>query len=165
MFKIAKPVTLMFQIQGGKGIGRYIDDLSIGNAFDSYFQYQILPTNRITSRFEALNAINFMAGMSIKWWERLESGFGASYTKITLPQGAALSNRGANNTPISTVANGISIPLPNTLLHRYHANLVYTILPKTYGIVELEQYYREAGFPRTYNGKDTRLVFSFIRQF
>lgn len=165
MFKLAMPVTLMFQVQGGKGIGRYIDDLSVGNAFDSYFQYQVLATTPIISRFEALPAINFMAGLSIKWWDRLESSLGGSYTKITLPQGIALSNMGTANTPASAVGNGISLPLPNTVLQRYHANLVYTILPKTFGIVELEQHYREAGFPKSYSGKDTRLVFSFIRQF
>jgi hypothetical protein len=160
MFRIAPPVAVMFQVQGGDGIGRYIDYLGNGGAFDSYFQYPSnLGASPVQSRFETVKAINFIGGFTINWRDNLETNIGAAYTKVSLPKNIALTNIAAAATAATNT------PLINTRLQRYHANLVYTIVPKTFAAFEVEQYYRNAGFPVTYKAKDTQLVFSFIRNF
>jgi hypothetical protein len=159
MFKIAKPLTAMFQVQGGDGIGRYIDDLANQNPFDSYFQYPSSATSSVNSLFQTVKAINFIAGFTIHWRENLETNIGAAYTKITLPKNIALRNLPQASTSASNT------PQINTKLQRYHVNIVYTIFPKTFTVFEVEQYYRSAGYPTSYKGKDTRFIVSFIRNF
>lgn len=158
MFRIAKPLGFMFQVQGGNGIGRYIDELGNSNPFDSYFQYPAAAGSRVPSLFQTIKAINFLGGFTITWRDNLESNVGAAYTKISLPKNINLVN------PVSsTGANNNA--LINTRLQRYHANLIYTIVPKTFAVFEVEQYYRNAGYKVNYKGKDTRLMCSFIRNF
>ena len=164
MFRIAQPLAFMFQVQGGNGAGRYIDDLANQNAYDSFFQY---PTNAqglttSSSHFVALKAINFIAGFTINWTNNLETNLGGSYTNVQKP------GSGIAFFPIPAAANAAAnTALPTSRMQRYHVNLIYTIVPKTFILFEVEQYYRQAGWrPGTkYKGKDTRFVFSFIRNF
>lgn len=159
MIKIAKPLTFLFQVQGGKGIGKYIDDLSNANAFDSYLQFRTIPTTGVQATaptsFLALKAINFIGGFTINWNEKWETNIGGAYTKISVPKGIALTNAGVTSGTAQI----------NTKLVRGHVNLVYNIFPKTFIVGEVQRYHRHAGSPVAYKGKDTRLTMSFIRNF
>lgn len=159
MFKIFNPLTFMAQVQGGQGIGRYIDDLSNQNPLDSYFQYPSSVADKTRNMFQALKAINFIAGFTINWGHDLETNIGGAYTKVKLPNKIALIS-----IPAPTVANS-NTPLINRKLQRYHVNLIYRFISKTFFILEAEQYYRKAGRLSKHTGKDTRFVFSLIRNF
>lgn len=154
MFRVANPLSFLFQVQGGNGTGRYIDDLCNQKAYDSFLQYSTL-AGAAPFIYETVKAINFIAGATITWNEKWETNIGGSYTKLQKPKSIVFQ-------PVAGTAE-----LPNQQIQRYHGNLVYMPIPKTFFIFEVEQYYRRTGFDAGYRfkGRDTRFVFSFIRNF
>lgn len=157
MYSIFKPVTIMGQIQGGQGIGRYVDGgLAAGSpSFDSYLQY---PTNaaatNVQSYFSALRQINFVGGVTLNWTEKLETTVGASYTKISAPSQRVF-------LPVDINA----MPTINKKLERYWINVIYTIVPKSFVVFEIEYATRKAGYSTSYRGKNTRFTLSYIQNF
>ncbi len=161
MFKIFEPLAFMGQVQGGKGIGRYIDDLANQNPFDSYFQYSTGASHTPVDAFSLFKAINFIGGFTVTWCKPLETNIGGAYTRIHLPKNAAFTTSAVNLTSLTSSA----IALPTRQLQRYFVNLVWKPVEKNFFILEAEHYRRKAGHDATFKGHDTRIVFSFIRNF
>ncbi|WP_032113769.1 DcaP family trimeric outer membrane transporter [Candidatus Paracaedibacter symbiosus] len=145
-----EPVKLMGQIIGGKGTGRYIDDLCNQNALDSYFQYPTTGNTTLASHFEAVKAIYYNAGVMINWTKSLNSTIGGAYTKVFTPQN--MTATASTNTFHKT-------------MQRYHVNLIYSLLPNNEVGIEVEHYRRKAGTPVAFNGRDTRVLVSYIYNF
>lgn len=150
VLEVLAPVKLMGQIIGGKGAGRYIDDLANQNPLDSYFQYRTTGNLDITNRFEDVKAMYYNAGVMVNWTKSLNSTVGGAYTKVFTP----------SNVTATSVTNTF-----NKSMQRYHANLIYTLLPDNEVGIEVEHYRRKAGIPVEFDGRDTRVVVSYIYNF
>jgi hypothetical protein len=137
---IYKNSGFIWQINGGQGIGRYIDDL---NNQAAYLQYGI----GIRPQFSAIKAINYIAGAEIWWTAKLSTNLGASITRLSKPK-------------TSLAVTGF-----NTTQQRYHLNMIYNILPNSQIGMEIMHYHRRAGLQTKRNGKDTRILSSFIYKF
>ncbi|MBW8309905.1 MAG: hypothetical protein K0M45_09800 [Candidatus Paracaedibacteraceae bacterium] len=135
-----KNIGFIWQINGGQGAGRYIDDL---NNQAAYLQYG----PGISPKFSALKVMNYIVGAEIGWTSKLSTNVGASLTRISKPQ--------------------TSLPVIrfNTTQQRYHLNTLYNILPNSQVGLEVMYYHRCAGLQTKRNGEDTRILTSFIYKF
>ncbi len=151
VLEVLKPVRLMGQIIGGKGTGRYIDDLGNQNPLDSYFQYRTADNLGLTNHYENVKAMYYNAGIMVNWTKCLNSTMGGAYTKVFTPEKMT------------------AIPATTRIFHksmqRYHVNLIYTIFPNNEVGFEVEHFKRKAGVPVEFNGRDTRFVVSYIYNF
>ncbi|AIK97246.1 DcaP family trimeric outer membrane transporter [Candidatus Odyssella acanthamoebae] len=137
---IYKNSGFIWQINGGRGTGRYIDDL---NNQAAYLQYGI----GIESQFSAIKVMNYIAGAEIWWTPKLSTNMGASLTRISKPK------------------TSLSVAGFNTTQQRYHLNTIYNILPNSQVGLEVMYYHRRAGLQTKRNGEDTRILSSFIYKF
>lgn len=135
------------QINGGRGIGRYIDDLNNNNGQDFYLQVPTTANPNVTSRFNVLRAFNILGGFEFWPDEKININMAASITKIHVPDGMP------------------NVPNFNRNLQRYFGNLIYKVLPNSEVALQLMHYKRRAGTTLHYSGKDTRILTSFIYKF
>lgn len=150
VLEVLKPITLMGQIIGGKGTGRYTDDLGNQNPLDSYFQYRTADNLGITNQYEHVKAMYYNAGIRVNWTKCLNSTLGGAYTKVF--------------TPAKMVATPATRFFHKSM-QRYHVNLIYTIFPNNEVGFEVEHFKRKAGIPVEFSGRDTRFVASYIYNF
>lgn len=129
---------LIWQINGGKGIGRYIDDLSQA----VYIENSVIPL------FSTIRAANYIVGIEAWFTDKLTATVAASITRISKPK--AFVNDSTNY---------------NRHQDRYHVNLIYKLLPTSDVGLEVMHYRRRAGITTDNNGKDTRILASFIYNF
>ena len=130
----------IWQINGGRGTGRYIDDL---NNQAAYLQYG----PGTSPKFSALKVMNYIAGAEIWWTPNLSTNIGASITRISKPK------------------TSLSVVRFNTTQQRYHLNTLYNIFPNSQVGLEVMYYHRRAGLKNKRNGEDTRILTSFIYKF
>lgn len=139
-YNFYKENGFIWQINGGKGTGRYIDDFSNQ---DAYLQYGI----GITPQFTAIKSINYIVGLNLCATDKLAITMAASITQISKPK---------------TLLN---VTTYNTNQQRYHANTIYDILPNSKLGFEIMHYTRRAGILKKRKGEDTRILTSFIYNF
>lgn len=148
-YKLSPSVKLQLQVNGGKGIGRYLEDMDLGAPLEAYFQYPAgLPLS--LTHFQSLKMYQFIAGITVNWSEKWVSAAAASYTGIKAPK---------------NVPQSITLTKFHRRLERYVANLMYQVLPNSTWGFEVLHYRRKAGVHTTHKGKDTRLLTSFIYRF
>jgi DcaP outer membrane protein len=143
--KIYKESSIFWQVNGGKGLDRYIDDASNQ---DLFVQFPVTGSESLLTRVAAIPAINYIFGVEIWYTDRLFSNIAASITKLRSIKGMT-----RNST--------VSFTNYNRLQQRYHVNLIYKLFSNTNIGIEAMHYRRTAGAPTTYRGKDTRILVSF----
>lgn len=139
-YNFYKKSGLMWQVNGGHGTGRYIDDL---NSQDAYLQYGA----GITPQFSIIKVINYIAGLELWLTNDLAATLAASLTHISKPK------------------TSLNVVTYNTTQRRYHTNLIYNIFPNSQVGIEVMHYQRRAGLQTKNTGKDTRILSSFIYNF
>lgn len=130
--KFLEKDNIIWQIQGGRGIGRYIRD-AIGQAafYDDRF-----------NRLSAQNAYGGYVGLQHWWTENLRSNFISGMTRI-------------QNNPNLSALGGVEV---NKTMHTYSVNLVYTVIKDFNVGLEVMRANRKLLDGR--KGKLTRLQFS-----
>lgn len=146
-YKFYRNHAVFGQASGGRGIGRYIDDLNNNNGQDFYLQIPTAANPGLSSRFEMLRAFNILGGLELWPTEKMNLNFGGSLTRLQVPQGIA------------------NVPQFNKNLQRYFANIIYKLLPNSDIGFQIMHYKRHAGTLTSYKAKDTRLLVSFIYRF
>lgn len=157
VFHIFEPLTIMGQVQAGKGTGRYIDDLGNANAYDSFFQYPTMSNSTIQPKFKPVKQVNFIGGVTFSICDQWESNLGMGYTKISKPKNIVKLDA------LTPFSHQMSYLQRN--LQRYYSNIIYRPFEKTYFLLEYEHMRRKAGYPILRKGWDNRIVFSLLQNF
>ncbi len=142
--KVIPCFSILAQGNYGKGIGRYIDDLSNSNPYDSIFIYPTTGAAQVVykSTLRPIKAWNLIGGIEIHYTDKLWSNFAYSITKMSLPR----------------ILKSIPVTDLHRKLQRYAGNILYELLPNTQIGLEILHYKRKAGTTNSYNGKDTRII-------
>lgn len=139
-YNFYKKNGFIWQINGGQGIGRYVDDI---NNQAAYLQYG----PGISPQFSSIKVMNYIAGVEMWLTSKLAANMAASITRISKP------------------STSIDVTGYNTTQQRYHTNIIYNIFPNSQIGLEIMYYQRHAGLQTTRNGKGTRILSSFIYKF
>lgn len=137
--------SIYWQVNGGQGLDRYIDDSSNQ---DLYIQFPTAANPTLHAKIKAIPVVNYILGVEICFTDRLSSNLAASITCISKVKGI-----------------DVSLTNYNRLQQRYHANIIYKALPSTDVGLEIMHYTRRAGTTKTFHGKDTRILISLIHNF
>lgn len=141
-FYFYKKNALYLQAATGRGIGRYIDDLSNQ---DFYVEIPTVESNPFS--MQVLKATNITSGFELWATEKLNLNVSASVTTIRTPQ------------------TNLNVQNFNTNQQRYLANAIYNFSKTVRFGTEILHYRRRAGTTIKNNGRDTRFLTSMAYNF
>lgn len=136
--------ALYGQVNGGEGVGRYIDDSNQA----AYFQAPTAASPALTFMFKALKAVNFSAGIEHHWCDKWRSTLTATLTKFYKP-------------------NIINFDIARFTKQqtRFIFNTIYKTSCNSELGFEVLHMRRNAGTVNRYYGRDTRGLISYVYKF